>query len=233
MSISKSMVEFQSKLKPINKDAENPFFKSSYLSLSGILEATLPILSECGLAITQPMRIDGDLAILQTKITHENGEFILSEMVLPYVADPQKFGSLITYYKRYQLQAMLGICGKEDDDDGNNASYNPNNQHSKNYSTPKPVGPKVVIPPKPYDECDKIIEEIRLLLEAMTSGETTIQKSKALTDICGVGTFSALKLKTIEELKALKNKISEVIKEKSLRGTQKQMDSRPSFKLSE
>ena len=142
MSISKSMVEFQSKLKPINKDAENPFFKSSYLSLSGILEATLPILSECGLAITQPMRIDGELAILQTKITHENGEFILSEMVLPYVADPQKFGSLITYYKRYQLQAMLGICGKEDDDDGNNASYDPNKKPQNSYNKPAPQAPK-------------------------------------------------------------------------------------------
>lgn len=233
MSISKSMVEFQSKLKPINKDAENPFFKSSYLSLSGILEAALPILSECGLAITQPMRIDGELAILQTKITHENGEFILSEMVLPYVADPQKFGSLITYYKRYQLQAMLGICGKEDDDDGNNASYNPNNQQNKNYNSPKSAGPKVVVQAKPYDECDKIIEEIRLLLEAMTSGETTTQKSKALTDICGVGTFSALKLKTIEELRALKNKISEILKEKKDRSAPKNINERPSFKLND
>ena len=40
-------------------------------------------------------------------------------MIMPVLQDPQKLGSLITYYKRYQLQALLGISTADEDDDGN------------------------------------------------------------------------------------------------------------------
>lgn len=123
-TIAKSFVIFQSRLKPINKDAENPFFKSQYLSLSGILEIVIPLLSECGLSVSQPMRIDSGVVILQTILRHELGEYLVSEMILPPNPDPQKLGSLITYYKRYQLQAMLGVCSSDDDDDGQAVSNN-------------------------------------------------------------------------------------------------------------
>jgi hypothetical protein len=46
-------------------------------------------------------------------------------MILPNNQDPQKLGSLITYYKRYQLQAILGISTAEEDDDGNSVSTAP------------------------------------------------------------------------------------------------------------
>jgi hypothetical protein len=45
-----------------------------------------------------------------------------SEMILPNHADPQKYGSLISYYKRYQLQAMLGVSTTDEDDDANMVS---------------------------------------------------------------------------------------------------------------
>ena len=35
--------------------------------------------------------------------------------------DPQAQGSAITYAKRYQLQAILGIAGEEEDDDAQKA----------------------------------------------------------------------------------------------------------------
>jgi hypothetical protein len=139
--ISKALVEFQTKLKPISKDAENPFFKSDYLSLSGILEQVIPLLSSVGISMTQPMRVDAEKTILITDLTHESGEKITSEIILPYHADPQKMGSLITYYKRYQLQAILGVSSKDDDDDGQSVSssnktsnYAPENKPSVNSS---------------------------------------------------------------------------------------------------
>jgi hypothetical protein len=118
-SIAEALVKFQSQLKPISKDAQNPFFKSDYLTLSGTLSHVLPILTSCELSITQPMRIEAGTTILQTRLTHSSGEFFLSEMILPSLADPQKYGSLITYYKRYQLHAMLGISTADEDDDAN------------------------------------------------------------------------------------------------------------------
>lgn len=121
-NISQALVKFQSQLKPVNKEAENPFFKSVYADLSSILQAVMPVLSANGLAVIQPMRIDGDKTLLITQVIHESGESIESQMVLPPHSDPQKYGSLITYYKRYQLQAMLGIATRDEDDDANSVS---------------------------------------------------------------------------------------------------------------
>jgi len=120
--ISKALVKFQSELKPAGKDAINPFFKSNYLTLSGIIDHVMPILSSNGLAIIQPMKIQDGMTILLTRLIHVSGESIESEMILPSHNDPQKHGSLITYYKRYQLQALLGISTSEEDDDGNSVS---------------------------------------------------------------------------------------------------------------
>ena len=121
-AINSALVKFHSQLKPIAKDSENPFFKSDYLSLSGILDAVRPILAANGLAILQPMRVEAGVTILITRLVHESGESIESEMIVPMIQDAQKLGSLITYYKRYQLQALLGISTREEDDDGNHVS---------------------------------------------------------------------------------------------------------------
>lgn len=151
-SIAAALVKFQSQLKPVEKGSENPFFKSTYANLSDILQAVMPLLSSCGLSITQPMRVTDNGTILITRLLHESGELIESEMILPHNADPQKFGSLISYYKRYQLTALLGIATIDEDDDANQASgkdvgYKPSPVKSP---TPKPtfiVEPKA--DPKP------------------------------------------------------------------------------------
>jgi hypothetical protein len=132
-NLSQALVKFQSQLKPVAKESENPFFKSSYADLSTILQAVMPLLSSNGLAVIQPMKVQDGMTILITRLVHESGESIESEMILPPHADPQKYGALITYYKRYQIQALLGI-NTEEDDDGNSVS-------SVNNSTqPRPVG---------------------------------------------------------------------------------------------
>jgi hypothetical protein len=92
----------------------------------------MPVLSKCELAIIQPMRVEAGSTILITKLIHSSGEFLQSEMILPPHADPQKYGSLITYYKRYQLQAMLGISTADEDDDANMASKQPPKQTANN-----------------------------------------------------------------------------------------------------
>jgi len=118
-AISQALVKFQSQLKPVNKDSENPFFKSSYADLSSILQAVMPLLSANGLALSQPMKVQEGTTILITKLIHESGEEMSSEMILPHHADPQKFGALISYYKRYQLSALLSISTCDEDCDAN------------------------------------------------------------------------------------------------------------------
>lgn len=124
-NLSTALVKFHSQFKPIKKDAQNPFFKSDYLTLSGILDAVRAPLSANGLAIIQSMRVDNSNTILITKLIHESGEELISEMLMPVLNDPQKMGSLITYYKRYQLQALLGISTADEDDDANMVSTQP------------------------------------------------------------------------------------------------------------
>lgn len=77
-----------------------------------------------------------------------------------------------------------------------------------------------------------LIEGVKILLGELTAGETKEQKAKALTDVCGVGTFSALELKTDDELKALTEKITAIIEEKKSRELRKVLD-KPSFTLKE
>jgi hypothetical protein len=122
--ISQAIVKAQSQFKPVNKDSVNPFFHSNYADLSSILQSVLPVLNDCELALIQPIKVIEDKNILVTRLIHSSGEFIESEIILPIHADPQKLGSLITYYKRYQLQALLGISTREDDDDANSVTSN-------------------------------------------------------------------------------------------------------------
>ena len=101
----------------ITKDSKNPFFKSNYLSLNGLLDAIEPVLSENGLLILQPLK---DGCVCTEIVETESGEKVTSLIQLPSITDPQKLGSAITYFRRYTLESLLGL--KADDDDGNHAS---------------------------------------------------------------------------------------------------------------
>lgn len=101
----------------VPKDSTNPFFKSKYFDINGLLDVVEPILHKHGLFCIQPIK-DGKVT---TRIVHaESGESIESELQLSDSKDPQKHGSEITYYRRYTLQSLLAM--QADDDDGNAAS---------------------------------------------------------------------------------------------------------------
>ena len=127
-NICKAFVKFQSEFKGMKPDSSNPFFRSTYISLDGILETVRPILAKNGLAVIQEATGDGDYIFVKTKLIHESGEMIETEVLKmkPQKNDPQSMGSCITYSKRYQLAALLGIC-ECIDDDANIATYGNNN----------------------------------------------------------------------------------------------------------
>ena len=115
---------------PVLKTATNPGFRSKYADLPSVLDAITPALHKHGLLVLQ--RLDAfsteahALPHLVTELIHaESGESIRSGVVLVSKdpTDPQKFGSALTYYRRYSLLALLGIA--PEDDDGNEASQPP------------------------------------------------------------------------------------------------------------
>lgn len=123
-NLFKDFIEFQKEFKGMTPDATNPFFKSSYITLDGILETVRPILSKHGLCVLQEATGDGEYIFVKTKLAHISGEILETDILKmkPQKNDPQSMGSCITYAKRYQLAALLGIC-ESVDDDGNKATY--------------------------------------------------------------------------------------------------------------
>lgn len=118
MSLITKLLEFQKKAPAIYKDTDNDFFHSSYADINSYIKAIKPLLSECGLVILQPQTVDITTGkqLLQTIIYDaETGEKLESTIILKETADPQKFGSLLTYQRRYMLQSLLFLQATDDD----------------------------------------------------------------------------------------------------------------------
>lgn len=139
-----SLVKFNSEISKISKDAKNPFFKSNYVTLDKLIDATRPILKDNGLVIMQsPLSKENGSIGIQTLLMHESGEFIESEpifMTPAKINDPQQAGSIISYMRRYSYQAILNLNTGEDDDADKSTSNEDkqakiNNNHSSNYNT--------------------------------------------------------------------------------------------------
>jgi len=108
------LMAFQKEVGAISKDSTNPFFKSKYFDINGLISAIKPLLEKNGLVLLQPLtNVDGKPA-LQTIISDDN-EKIEGTIVLPELADPQKMGSVITYYRRYAIQSMLMLQAEDND----------------------------------------------------------------------------------------------------------------------
>lgn len=101
----------------ISKDSTNPFFKSKYFDINGLLKHVEPLLDKNGLLLLQPI-LEG--SVCSQIIDVENGDRAESSIQMASLSDPQKMGSMITYYRRYTLQSLLGL--QAEDDDANAAS---------------------------------------------------------------------------------------------------------------
>ena len=120
--LAKGLLNVQRIVQPVAKDAENPFTKSWYASLNGVMEACRDALIENGIWLCQyPVPVESPNSLgLVTKLMHaESGQWQSSLAVVPLPkADPQGMGSAITYARRYALTAMLGMVAEDDDGEG-------------------------------------------------------------------------------------------------------------------
>lgn len=104
----------------LQKNADNPFFKSKYLDLNEILANLEPFLEIHKVVLLQPIK---DNYVVTQLHDLESGEVLESSIRLPESMKPQDIGSAITYYRRYSLQSLLSL--QAEDDDGNKASVKP------------------------------------------------------------------------------------------------------------
>ena len=122
----KAYVKAQSQIKGAVKDSTNPHFKSKYANMESVIEAIKEPLAKNGLAFIQPISSECGKWFIKTILIHESG-FILEsgfcEIIISDMTNPQKFGSSLTYFRRYSLMSFFGI--PDMDDDGNTASQKP------------------------------------------------------------------------------------------------------------
>ena len=122
LSFYDDLIKVQSALESVGKSSLNPHFKNKYANLTNILSVVKPALNSNNFFLTQKILIKDSSEVLKTEITHKSGQVLESEAPLN-IADrnnPQKYGSAITYMRRYSLTALLGI--EEEDDDGQKAT---------------------------------------------------------------------------------------------------------------
>jgi len=120
-NLIQKLLEFQKDCPKIVKGENNPFFKSKYAELSGIVNTIQPILYKLGIVVIQP--VVGNHVVTRIVNADNQTEYIESQypIVSKDATDPQKFGAGATYARRYALTTALGIV-TEEDDDGNHAA---------------------------------------------------------------------------------------------------------------
>ena len=118
-NLAKAMLEVQKAVRPACKDKLNDFTHSRYATLNSVMEACGEALINAGIWVTQyPVPVEGDGKLgLVTKLVHaESGEWQESLLVMPLPkADPQGYGSALTYARRYGLSSMVGLVTEDDD----------------------------------------------------------------------------------------------------------------------
>lgn len=117
-NIAKALAKFQADIKDPARDKDNPYFKSKYVALDGLLDAVRPVLATNGLSFIQSPVSNGQDMGVTTLLMHESGEWIESDPFMLHAVknDPQAGGSAITYARRYSLSAVLGVAWDDDDD---------------------------------------------------------------------------------------------------------------------
>lgn len=136
MKTSESIKDIASALLKVQRELANPprtgvanvksrrtgaQFSYKYVPLDKLLEHVKAVACKHDVAFIQSASagVDGTASVV-TRLIHEGGEWIESDPLIIAGGEqqegPQYTGSGITYGRRYQLEAMFGLCGEDDDD---------------------------------------------------------------------------------------------------------------------
>lgn len=178
-AIAKAFVGYWNEVGNVEFDATNPHLKNDYATLKAVLKTVKPIAKKWGLAFPQMLgdTVDGRMELI-TRVVHESGQqwHFKSSLPLsdagwnkkanrPNPIGPQQGASTSSYLKRYTLMALSGICGTEDDDDGEGAYV----EDTEEGMTPEDIA-KVVqaitdFAPKKRESVESALERMKTELE--------------------------------------------------------------------
>ncbi len=140
-AIAPALLKAQMEIGAAKKEAENPFYHSTYADLGEVMRVCKKPCNDNGITILQPQDADENGNYVETVLLHESGEFISSRMKVAVKADhdPQALGSAISYAKRYSLQAMLFIPSEDDDGEKATTHSQQSPQETKKTTTTTPA----------------------------------------------------------------------------------------------
>jgi hypothetical protein len=89
----------------------------AYATLDDIRDAVKETLTANGISYTQhPYSINGEVGV-ETMLIHSSGQWMRSRFGVPSSKhDPQAYGSLLTYVRKFALAAAAGVSTQEDTD---------------------------------------------------------------------------------------------------------------------
>lgn len=91
-------------------------YSYNYADLADALEVCRPVIAANGIAVVQdPCTVEHGVEIV-TWLFHASGQWLCSRPLwLSFQGGPQEMGSVVSYLRRYQLLAMLGLAPEDDD----------------------------------------------------------------------------------------------------------------------
>lgn len=117
IKITGALLAAQKAITFATKDAVNGHLRNRYADLPAVIDAIKPALNDAGIVFLQTGSPSDDGKLhLTTRLIHESGEWIQDTLVIPIPkADPQGYGSAMTYGRRYALAAITGLYQADDD----------------------------------------------------------------------------------------------------------------------
>lgn len=161
--LAKALAKAQAKMPVVRKEhtATVPLksggqFSYKYADLADTIQAALPVLAENGISLVQSPAGGLNDQWLTILLIHESGEWLEDDMPL-YMpkADAQGQGSAITYARRYQLSAFIGVAPDADDDGGAATAAAPKRQRRQ------PTEPEYIT----ANEANEITEILNLIVD--------------------------------------------------------------------
>jgi hypothetical protein len=170
-----ALLKAQSEFPEIWKDSEADAgrFKYTYASLPEIAKKIKPVLHANDLFISQTS-FKGSLV---TTLWHKSGECMVSEIEMPSPTSlsPQDWGKAHSYYRRYEINGMLGLTPDDDDD-------------ALGVETPKQAAKKE--PPRHEPSVlERLLENDKELIKAWSPAVKTLADAEAAV----VGLLEALR----------------------------------------
>lgn len=169
-AISAAVSAFQGEIEQPALNRENPYFKSRYVDLSGVLKSAHKLLAKNGLAVMQIIS-GGDIITL---LTHKSGQWIKSICPIGNYKTQQERGSAITYTKRYAICAILGIAA-DTDDDGNSATDADKKNNAKTAQQPQQGSDELLM---------QALKELNACKDYQQYGELWVKWSNTAPELC-------------------------------------------------